>query len=236
MLIGAEEFLSQVDLRRFVCITGWKGAGKDLLTQELVEYYLRRRSRRYKVHYHLITNQQCVWSDYVPGQDVDMKASVFWLSEAGMYLRKMSDFRLMYSMARKLDQYFFFPSIEVPHAVLTSFICEPVGKWQNIFGLWWCPLWAWRVSSTIGSSYGGQFYFLPSASSIGVYDTEDLSDDLELVVGAYEEKVREYQRERGRSNYKLSEVADGEADDAAQWTFLQEYAKIALSIQERKKG
>lgn len=230
MLIGASDFLSMVDLRRFLTLTGWKGAGKDLLTQELVEYYLARNSRRFNRPYRLVTNQACVWADNV-GQDV--KACVYWLTEAGMYLRKMSDFRLMYSMARKLDQYFFFPSIEVPHMALTSFICEPVGKFQSLFGLWFAPVWAWRVSSTVGSSYGGSFLWLPTGG-IGVYDTEDLSDDTDEIIGGYQDAIKQYQLERGR-NYKLPEVGDGEEDDASKFAFLAQYEQIALSLSQVKK-
>jgi len=237
MLIGAAAFLSQMQSERTLSIQGAKGSGKDLLTQELVMYFLERRSKKFDRPYRLISNQNCVWNDSAEWKGIiDVRGSVFWLSEAGRYLRTWKYFENLYEFTRKLDVFLFLPSIRAPHADLAEYYCESVTFSQAMFGMWFCPVWRWGVRTGNGTNYGGWFVFIPSRSEVGIYDTDDLSKSTDEVLSWFGQTIEHVQRNLyGRDG--IQEVAGGQEDYDADYQarIAQRYEQIALSLQEERR-
>lgn len=236
MFLFADQMRAELDYYRIVSILGERGAGKDLLTHHLAMPYLQ-------AGYKFYSNQFSLWNDdlwRVPQNDFerdhafvredgkkyfpDVHKRVIVLSEAGRYLREYRYFEDMIEYARKLKNYFFFPSVRASHEDLLDFTIHPVLPFKPFLGIEG-GVWAWTLDNGLRHKKGGLFVFYPEKDIIGVYDTEDFTENPDKILQAIRSFVEVQQKIRGRDGIQtVAGVASGQELDAQ--------AKIARRLQQ----
>jgi len=246
-LYHAQEFLAHLDSYRICSITGFRGSGKDLLAFELSRYWLDRG-------YLFYSNQRAVWNDAMErlaigdeeadiikpdqfGNDVSYVASVrhrvYVLSEGGRYLRRWKDFENIFEFVRKMDDYIIIPSVRIGHEDLAQLLVFPMIPFRTYLGMDG-GIWSWTVDTGLAKKYGGWFIHLPR--DFGIYDTEDLSENTNLIVKMFEAEVERTYKKYGRQDQLPSlEEFEDTPDVESQSAISRRIQQAALSLSRFKR-
>jgi len=234
MLFAADLFLSDLSQNYVLSIAGQKGSGKTAMAFEIAAWYLRRG-------YKLISNIDNIWQDkYLPillaRNPEYLKHSVLILDEGGRYLREWRYFENIFEFSRKFDNIILIPSTRVAHENLAEFICRPEMWIQRLipgkFGYWTYTV------KTGDKDITGSFYYRPD-SSVGVYDTFDVSQSPSFIIEAFSKLIALEAQKRGRSADSVLRVGN-DADIDAQAALLRNQKKnfsefVSLSSRKGRK-
>jgi hypothetical protein len=255
----ADGFLSCLDQRRIVTITGLPGAGKTAMGHDIARYYLERG-------YYFSSNLPSPWNDPLTysreeylldspilqrrirnGADRDeilaslpeqcpwVWRKVFLLDEAGEDLRAWKYFTDLARFPRKFRNYIIIPSLRIPHEDLAQLIVWPDTMWRTVFPFWDGGLFHWQFDNGFQSPPGGWFFYFPD-DVIGVYDTDDLGDTTQYVIQTFEDAVDRRRLDAGQklvSGVEYSEANEIERDRAANTRKLQ---AVALALQNARRS
>lgn len=245
-LYHANEFLAHLDSYRICSITGFRGSGKDLLAFELSRYWLDRG-------YMFYSNQRAVWNDsltrlavgdeqaHIVTQDqrgemiswvYEVSHRVYVLSEGGRYLRKWAYFENMFEFARKMDVYILIPSVRIGHEDLAQLLVYPVIPFRTYLGTDG-GVWYWTVDTGLNKKYGGWFIHIPK--DIGVYDTDDLSENTNVVINAFAQEVERRNKKYGRDELLKVDGFEEAPDEEYQASIARKIQQAALSLLSKKR-
>jgi hypothetical protein len=246
MIIGADSLLSEISRFWIVSIAGEKGSGKDLLCNDLAYFWLKRG-------YKFWSNQFHVWNDPLyrePATEqeerfaVDMEGSKLYpdiykrvvvLSEGGRYLREYKYFEDLFEFARKMKSVFFFPSDRLPHLDLQRLLLYPRFSFQQMFGFLG-GVWGYRVETGFTRRREGTFIFLPFKRYIGVYDTEDYTENPDKILAVIRKQIDIAQKIRGRDGISAMGTVTGSGEFDQQITFQRQIEQaLAVSVSSSRK-
>lgn len=215
MIFGAQssDLFADIERYRIVSIVGYRGVGKDLLATELSVRFLDRGYRFWSNQLHVWNDPLwCDWDEwksYNPrisslvdsglGSYPNVRKFAVVLSEAGRYLRRYEYFEDMFEFSRKLDTYYFFPSVRPPHEDLQCLLIYPsLLQFSRFFSFFSGGLWNYKVQDGLNAEKIGKFWFFPSKKYIGVYDTEDPTSTTEEYLSVIRLQIELEQNARNR--------------------------------------
>lgn len=244
MITPSVPLLSEIS-RFWICsIVGEKGSGKDLLACEIAAMGWLCKPHNYKFY----SNQFSVWNDPIyrdpvndyeadrvvrggvnAGKYVDIRKRVCVLSEGGRYLREYKYFEDLMEFARKIKTVFFFPSDRPPHADLMRLHLAPVIRFEQVVGVLG-GVWMWKVETGWSRPRTGQFTFLPGSKYVGVYDTQDFTENPDFLLQAVRDAIEIDQRLRGRNGVQSVGGSAEVSEMDAQITFQKRIEQYTLSL------
>lgn len=226
------DFFNELDQGRLLVVGGRLSSGKTLLTQMIVERYLKRK-------YRYLTNIASVWADPLEYlEERRPEKCVVNIDEGGIYIRTQETVNMLATFAAKMDNYIIISGKKEPHAELCFL---RIRMWLDCRTNFFIPLYIWRWDATDADPpYHGLLFEGPRFGYYGIFDSIDPGDYPERTIKVVEKWAQEFFEEYHRT-YHLSDVAkSGGVDGANGQSTLEDtqaaIRELALSLQGQKGG